>query len=71
MRKLRTNFRREEAPSVRYFHYLVKEVKETGSIRIDKLKRVKPKTVQTPGNTAAVAESVSKAPSTSIHHRSQ
>ena len=45
-------------------------VKETG-ILIDKPKREKPKTVRTPENIAAVAESVREAPSTSIHRRSQ
>ena len=48
----------------------MKKVKET-SILIDKPKRVKPKTVRTPDNIAAVAESVCKAPLTSIHRRSQ
>ena len=45
-------------------------MKET-SILIDKPQREKPKTVRTPDNIAAVAESVSEAPSTSIHRRSQ
>ena len=45
-------------------------MKETG-ILIDKPKREKPKTVRTPENIAAVAESVCEAPSTSIHRRSQ
>ena len=52
VRKLRTDFRRREAPSAPYV-------------------REKPKTVRTPVNTAAVAESVCEAPSTSIHHHSQ
>ena len=43
-----------------------KKIKETG-ILIDKPKRVKPKTVRTPDNIAAVAESVCEAP----HRRSQ
>ena len=67
VRKLRTDFRRREAPYVRY---LVKKVKETG-ILIDKTKHEKPKTVRTPENIAAVAESVCEAPSASIHRRSQ
>ena len=45
-------------------------MKQTG-IFIDKPKRQKPKTVRTPENIAAVAESVCEAPSTSIHRRSQ
>ena len=48
----------------------MKKVKETG-ILIDKPKREKPKTVNTPENIAAVAESMREAPSTSIHCRSQ
>ena len=40
-------------------------------IVIDKPKREKPKTVRTPVNIAAVAESVCEAPSTSIYRRSQ
>ena len=70
MWKLRTDFGRREAPSVPYFHYFVKKVKESGIV-IDKLKREKPKTVYTSKNIAAVAESVPEAPSISIHHRSQ
>lgn len=70
VRKLRTDFGRREAPSAPYVRYLVKKVKETG-ILIDKPKREKPKTVRTPENIAAVAESVREAPSTSIHRRSQ
>ena len=58
VRKLRTDFGRRESPSV------------TG-ILIDKPKREKPKTVRTPYNIAAVAESMCEAPSTSIHCRSQ
>ena len=38
---------------------------------IDKPKRENPKTVRSPENIAAVAENVYKAPSMSIHHRSQ
>ena len=56
VRNLRTDFERE-APSALYVRYLVKKVKETG-ILIDKPKRDKPKTVRTPENIAAVAESV-------------
>ena len=44
-----------EAPSALYVRYLVKKVKETG-ILIDKPKREKQKTVRTPGNIAALAE---------------
>ena len=50
--------------------YLVKKVKET-DILIDKPKLEKLKTMRTPENIAAVAESVCEAPSTSIHHRCQ
>ena len=50
--------------------YLVKKVKQPG-ILIDKPKREKPKTLRTPENIAAVAESVCNAPSISIHCRSQ
>ena len=70
MRKLRTDFGRTEAPSVPYVRYLVKTGKET-SIPIDKPKCEKPKTVCTPDNITAVAESLREAPSTSIHCRSQ
>ena len=70
MRKLHTDFGRREAPSAPYIRYLVKKVKEPG-ILIDKPKREKPKTVRTPENIAAVAESVCEAPSTSIQRRSQ
>ena len=45
--------------------------RSTVSILIDKPKREKPKTVHTPENIAAVAESVCEAPSTSIRRRSQ
>ena len=57
MRKLRTDFGKREAPSAPYVCYRVKKVKETG-ILIDKPKPVKPQTVGTPENIAAVAESV-------------
>ena len=71
MRKLRTDFGRRGASSAPYLvRYLVKKAKETG-ILIGKPKREKPKTVHTPENIAAVAESVCEAPSTSIHRRSQ
>ena len=70
VRKLRMDFGRREVPSAPYVRYLVKKVKETG-ILIGKPKREKPKTVRTPGNIAAVAESGCEAPSTSIHRRSQ
>ena len=48
----------------------MKQVNETG-ILIDKPKCEKPKTVRTPENIAAMAESVSEVPSKSIHSRSQ
>ena len=57
MQKLRTYFGRREATSAPYVRYLVKKVKET-DILIDKPKREKPKTVRSPENIAAVAESV-------------
>ena len=57
MQKLRTDFGRREAPFAPYVCYLVKKVKEAG-ILIDKPKRGKPKTLRTPENIAAVAESV-------------
>ena len=66
MRKLCTDFRRREAPYVRY---LVKKVKESG-ILIDKPKREMPKTVRIPESIAAVTEIVCEPPSTSIHRRS-
>ena len=69
LRKLRTDLGRREASSVPYVRYLVKKVKETG-ILIDKPKPEKLKTVRTPENIAAVAESVCEAPSTSIHRPS-
>ena len=54
-----------------YVRYLVKKkLKETG-ILIDKPKRAKPKTVHTPENIGAVAESMREALSTLIHRRSQ
>ena len=56
MRKLRTDFGRREAPSAAYVRYLVKKVQET-DILSDTPKREKPKTVRTPSNIAAVAES--------------
>ena len=67
--KIVLDFGRRKAPSAPYFRYLVKKVKETGSL-IDKPKREKPKTVRTTENIAAVSESVCEAPSTSIHRRS-
>ena len=70
VRKLRTDFGRREALSAPYVLYLVKKVKKTG-ILIDKPKREKPKTLHTPENIAAVAESVCEAPSTPFHRRSQ
>ena len=68
MRKLRTDFRRREAQSAAYVHYLVKKVKETG-ILVHKTKRKNPKTVSTPKNTAAAAKRVCVC--VSIHRRSQ
>ena len=65
VRKLCTDFGRREAPLAPYVRFLVKKVKATG-IFIDKPKREKPKTVPTPENITAVAESV---PSTSIHRQ--
>ena len=59
LRRLRTVFGRREAPSAPYVRYLVKIVKET-DILIDKPKREELKTVRTPENIAAVAESVVK-----------
>ena len=58
---MRADFGRRETPS---------KLNETG-ILIDKAKREKLKTVHTPANIAAVAESVREAPLTSIHRRSQ
>ena len=48
----------------------MKTVKETGILN-DKPKREKPKTVHTPENIAAVAESMCEVSSKSIHRRSQ
>ena len=70
VRKLRTDFGRTEAPSALYTRYLVEKVKLTG-ILIDKPRHGKPKKVRRPEDIAAVAESVRKVPSTSIHRRSQ
>ena len=66
MRKLRTDFRRTEAPSASCGHCLVQKANETG-ILIYKPKHEKPKTVRTPENITAVADSVCEA----IHNRSQ
>ena len=63
---MHTNFGRREALSASYVRYLVKNVTETG-IRIDKPKLEMLKTVSTPENIAAVAESVCEEPSTSIN----
>ena len=70
MRKLRTDFGTREALSAPYVRYLVKKVKESGTL-IDKPKCEKRKTVLTPENIAAVAESMCESPSKSIHRRSQ
>ena len=59
MRRLRPDFERRETPSGPCVRYLVQKVKETG-ILIDKPKREKTRTVRTPENIAAVAESVWK-----------
>ena len=63
-------FKKRRTVSCVIVRYPVKKVKETGIV-IDKPKRGKPKTVHTPENIAAVAETLCKVPSTSIHHRSQ
>ena len=60
---------RRKALSAPYIRYLVKKMKEAG-ILIDGPKGEKPKTMCTPENITAVAESISEAPSTSIHHHS-
>ena len=62
------DFARTDAPLATYDRYVVKKVKETG-ILIDKPKHEKPKTVRTPENIVAVAESVREASSTSTHRR--
>ena len=62
VRKLRTDFGKRGAPSTPYVRYLVKKVTEIG-ILIDKLNRKKLKTVRTPENIAAVAESLLETPS--------
>ena len=54
-------FWKKGAPSAPNVLYLVKKVKEAGN-RIDKPKHEKPKTVRTPVDIAAVAESVREAP---------
>ena len=48
----------------------MKKLKETG-ILINKPKHEKQKTMRTPENIVAVAESMREAPSTLIHRRSQ
>lgn len=70
VRKLRTEMGRKEAPSAPYVRFLLKKLRETGTI-IDKPTRDKPKTVRTTENIAAVAESVRESPGTSVKHRSQ
>lgn len=70
VRKLRMEMGRNEAPSAPYVRFLLKKLRETGTI-IDKPTRVKPKTVRTADNIAAVAESVREAPGTSVKRRSQ
>ena len=54
----------------KYVRYFVKKLKKS-CILIYKPKREKTKTLHTPENSAAVAKSVRKAPSTSIQRRSQ
>ena len=62
---MRTDFERREAQSASYVRFPVKKVKET-VILIDKPKLEKLKTMRTPENIAAVAETVCEAPSTSL-----
>ena len=64
-------FWKKRSTVIPYIRCLVKKVKETG-ILIDNPKKEseEPKTVRTPENIAAVVESVSEAPSTSIQRRS-
>ena len=65
------DFVRREAPSGPYVRYLMKTVREIGSLS-DKQKLEKLKTVRKPENiAAAVKENVRDAPSTTIHRRSQ
>ena len=61
----------EKHRQLRMFVNLWKKWKKLESKRIDKLKRVMPKTVRTSENIAAEAESVYEKTSTSIHHRPQ
>ena len=70
--KLCTYFGIREAPLATYvcYFFIVKKVKETGML-IDKPKCERPKTMRTSQNIAAVAETVRKALSTSIHRRPQ
>ena len=70
VRKLRTAMGRRKAPNEAYVRYFAKKVRETGLL-IDKPTRDRPKTVRTPENIAAVAESVRESPGTSVHRRSQ
>ena len=70
VRKLRTDFRRSEAPTAPYVRHLVRKVNKTG-ILSDKPNLEKPKTVRTPENIAAVAESVREEASISIPSCSQ
>ena len=66
VRKLRTDFGKIVAPLAQYDRYFVKKKLKETDILIDKPKHDKPKTVRTPENIAAVAESVCKVPSTSF-----
>lgn len=70
VRKLRSKFGRNEAPSTQYVDQFVTRVRETGSL-LDKTTRSRTRTVRTTENIAAVAQSVQEEPSTSTRHRSQ
>jgi len=70
VRNLRKIFGKNQRPSSQYVDQFVKRVRETGSL-MDKTTRVRPRTVRTPENIAAVAESVREHQSTSTRHRSQ
>ena len=65
--KLRADFGRRDAPSAPSLCYVVKKCKKVASSSI----KQEPKTVRTPENIVAVAESECEAPTTSIHRRSQ
>ena len=59
---MRTDFERRDTPSAPYVRYLVKKTARNW------LLIHRPKTMHTPENIAAVAESVCEAPLTSIHN---